>query len=275
MYMNQAPKEAPVASNLKAIVVFVNGKAETQKNGQKSGLHIGDILQTGDSIITGASSQVDISLSDNAVVRIRQNTSIVLSEAVKTTDGGERIKMDLTSGSTLNHIKKLSAEDHYMVHTPTAIASVRGTAFEITSGEKQSVISVGQGKVQVNEINHQKAEYILEKNRGVTVTKDPDEIQDLADASETQQSEIDDIYKNIEAMGADSRKMTDGLADVSTEADLKKAYKRDIEQIELKDGRILRGVIVSMNEGKLLVQTVDGSHLLNESAVLRVMFVQQ
>jgi hypothetical protein len=272
-YFSAEKKESPVASQLKAIVVFVEGSATAVKNGQKSEIHIGDILQSGDTINTDSGSQMDVSLSNNTVIRIRQNTSLMLQEIVKTIDGGERVKVDLTSGSTLNHINKLGSNDHYIVHTPTSVASVRGTSFEITSDNKQSVITVGQGKVHVEEIQNQKAEFILDANRRVTITGTADEITDASGSDNSQATEVADIIKNVEAMGSDSREMMKNLADVKSEADLEKVFQKDIELIELKDGRTLRGIIVSMENGKLLVQTVSGSHMVKEDDVLRVKYL--
>lgn len=272
-YFFSKEKEAPVSEHMKAIVVFVKGSATVMKGDEKTSLHIGDILKSGDTVNTDANSQVDLSLTENTMVRIRQNSVINLREIARTVDGGERIKLGLESGSALNHVTKLGKKDDYKVYTPTSVASVRGTSFEVQVKDGHSTITVGEGAVHVEELVYQRDEYILEANRQITITDRSDEVIYLEEADKRYIQEAREIFNHIKAMGSDTREMIKSLANVKSEAELKKVFQRDIELIKLKDGRTIRGIIVSMKEGKLLVQTVKGSHVLQKNDVFRVKYL--
>ncbi|OXI03212.1 iron dicitrate transport regulator FecR, partial [Listeria monocytogenes] len=60
---------------------------------------------------------------------------------------------------------------------------------------------------------------------------------------------------------------TRNLKSAKTEAELSQMYDKNIEQIILKDGRELRGVVVSQKKGKLIIQTLKGSYILDEAVV--------
>ncbi len=274
LYYMGMDKEAPVAENLKAVVVYVNGQARALKEGHEDILHAGDILQGGDRVITETNGSVDITLTDRSIVRIRPNTAITIAEVARTSDNGERVKLSVESGSALSHIKKLGEKDSYQVASPTSVASVRGTTFELQSSKKSSTVTVGEGLVHVQEIHGDEQTFVLEQEKMVTITDNRDEIQDAPDAERHQAAEVTEMMRHASSLGQDAHELTRKLANVKSEEDLQKVFNKDLELIELKDGRELRGVIVSMENGKLLVQTVKGSHFIDEKNVVRVKYLK-
>lgn len=273
-YYMRMQKEAPVAENLKAIVVYVKGDAHVLKNDGRKSLYTGDILQGGDRVVTGKDTTVDITLTDHSIVRIRPHTALTISQVARTTENGERINLSIEKGSILNHIDKLTDKDSYRVISPTSVASVRGTTFELRSMERTSTIIVGDGVVHVRELHGDEQSFILEKEKQVTITEKRDEIREAPLAAREQSSEVSEMIRHASNLGMDSRKQIKKLAEVNSESELKKVFNRDLELIQLKDGREMRGVIVSMEKGKLLVQTVEGSHLIEEENVQRVKYLQ-
>lgn len=105
-------------------------------------------LQAGDRIKTGADSSAEISFEGNSIVALRSNSDFTLQSL-----GRKETVFRLALGSFLAKIQSLAGTGTLSVHTPTAIAAVRGTEFgvEIAADNSQAT-HVGvfdEGKVEV------------------------------------------------------------------------------------------------------------------------------
>lgn len=109
----------------------------------------GDILGAGDRIRTGPGSAATLLLADKSVMRMSQNTEILLV----TLDSGEndslirrfqlsagRVWSDVTPGAPTGSV--------FEVHGPNAVASVKGTAFEVGAEDADTEITVWEGQVE-------------------------------------------------------------------------------------------------------------------------------
>jgi hypothetical protein len=143
----------------------------------------GMLLSQSDSVRTGENSAASIILFESSIIRLDSSTLVTLQELLQA--GGETsvgIKQDL--GRTWNTVLKISGIDDYEVQTPTTVASIRGTSFDIRVEEDgETDVGVGRGKLKVtiyvieDGVTQVKHEIELDKDELVNV--DPDIIDRL------------------------------------------------------------------------------------------------
>lgn len=104
-------------------------------------------LITGDSIETKADSQATIILANSSYLRLSENTNIVISQ-LNEQGSSWKVTIDQLFGQTWNRVQKLLGQNvDYEVTTPTAVATVRGTAFAVDANSESSKITVEDGTV--------------------------------------------------------------------------------------------------------------------------------
>lgn len=106
----------------------------------------GDVLFAGDTVRTGANAIATVVFPDVGAMRLEENTKISIQ-----TLSSSRVYLIQSVGDTYSKIKKLlGAESSYEVETPTAVATVRGTAFGVLVDRlKKTQIVVGESSVSV------------------------------------------------------------------------------------------------------------------------------
>lgn len=256
-------------TTLKAAVVFVKGQVSVMRDVEMK-LHRGDLLNESDIILTGAGGALDIGLTDSSVVRVKENSKLILKQLRE--DNGSQIKINLTSGRVLNIIEKEKKTSNFYVETPSAVAVVRGTSFEVNASESESMVFVVEGAVEVTSLNVTKKIYILERSKLITVNKDGEiESIDISKLNSTL-PEYKEMRKNLGSLDSELLLDVQNLKSAKTEEELSKVYDLSIERIIMKDGRELRGVVVSQKKGKLVVQTLKGSYIIDEEAVDKIKY---
>lgn len=264
-------EEAPVSEGtlLKAAVVFVKGDAKSIKEGPVA-LHLGDVLSEGDRIVTGKGGSIDIGLTDSSVIRLKENSELVL-KSLRQTEASQ-IRISLMSGKILNLVEKEKKNANYFVDTPTVVAAVRGTSFEVTASDKESTVFVVDGAVEVTPLIHDKTGRALITGGLIIVTSEKVEvIQDLRRVK-SEEPEYGDMRKNLNGLDKEVLETTQNLKTAKTEQELEEIYDKSIEHIIMKDGREIRGVVVSQKKGKLIVQTLKGSYILDENSVEKIIY---
>lgn len=270
-FLQRGP-QPPVVSHtgkLKVVVVYVKGDASRVDGTNKTALHSGDILKPGTALETGASATVDLAVEGGSIVRLRQNTRIVIATPVEPEKG---VIIEQGTGETVHVVKKLDALFQHTTVSPTAIASVRGTVFEFTQESNGSIITVAEGKVEATGMRGKTETHIIEANRSIHITDDRDEPKS-ADTAQLQ-SEATEMRAHVAEFEEASSMMSE-IKEVKNEEELKQAYQQEIELITLGDGRVLRGVVVAQSAGKLLVQTVGGSYFVSESDVRNIRYATE
>lgn len=64
-----------------------------------------------------------------------------------------KVGLNLASGSLFSAIRKLGANEQFTVHTPSAVAGVRGTELGVQHEGRRSTITVHRGRVEVSAAN--------------------------------------------------------------------------------------------------------------------------
>ena len=139
----------------------VSGQVQIQRAGATIGAASGVGVNVGDRIVTGANGHAVIVLNDQSRLELGPVSSITLDEFT-ITGGSTSTRVSLFSGVLRSLVNAASggAPANYQVHTPNAVAAVRGTKFDtaytenmIRSGyqgcEQYTDISVYQGTVHL------------------------------------------------------------------------------------------------------------------------------
>jgi len=93
----------------------------------------GDLLQQGDVVRTGDDSHAVLTFFDGSTIEVEPNSQIVVEALTATPSGDIVMKLRQDFGRTWHVVSRaLTPNSKYEVDTPTATASVRGTAFLVT-----------------------------------------------------------------------------------------------------------------------------------------------
>ncbi|MEK7285349.1 MAG: FecR domain-containing protein, partial [Chloroflexota bacterium] len=113
----------------------------------------GDVLQAGMVVRTGPASYAILTYFEGSSVSLEPETELVIEALQANPDGSTIVGMRQRIGKTWHAVAKLlRADSKYEVRTPTGVASVRGTAFEVDvvhdeRGEVISIVTTAEGAV--------------------------------------------------------------------------------------------------------------------------------
>lgn len=137
-----------IPQNTEALVTFLSGEAEVLNDGQWDSLFIGDLIETGKTVKVYESSFCELQFGDKAVVKIQENTELVL-DTVFFEAGQTDITLDILAGTVLCKVDKLVGNENFNVKTNSSVCGVRGTEFMVKDDEKGTVLAVKEGRVAV------------------------------------------------------------------------------------------------------------------------------
>ena len=115
-----------------ATVTYVNGKVEVQRNGKWLALKNGDQIQTSEIISTGFQSEAKVKLFDS-VLCLGPVTRITVEE-LSANGNQDNVNVYLKTGAVRSQVKHVENKRvNYQVHTAVAVASCRGTGWDMDS----------------------------------------------------------------------------------------------------------------------------------------------
>lgn len=118
-------------------VSAVNGAVTIERAGRSIPAADGTTVQVGDKFTTGPNSRLTIKLSDGSQLELTDSSTLVLTEDTLNPDGSRAsTKVTLLNGlvRSLVHFSRNGAPN-FEVHTPNAVASARGTMFDVSYQE--------------------------------------------------------------------------------------------------------------------------------------------
>lgn len=159
-------------SSLKITVGFVTGDVHIELNKVTTPLVPGNSIEKGGVLISGVKSSADLLYGKDGVIRLHENSRMVISELRQTAEGATI--MGLEKGKVFVSVSRLVKGSTFGVRTKTTLAAVRGTSFRVSTLEKQSRIDVIAGKVKVNPVQDgrviQEVEQVVDANQTVSLT---------------------------------------------------------------------------------------------------------
>lgn len=246
-------KQKPEEVALEAKIIFVTGevtlKDETGKNKPKP--TVGTVLGVNDIIVTGNKSTVEIDLGKGSSVRVKSNSEFSIKKLIASSSKTEQ-EVFLNRGMLLLNVNKQKKEDIFNVVTPTIIAGVRGTKFQIEvspqKNTKESVrVVVAEGSVGITKRNEQ----------GLPATPEPIEILEANQIAIEKGFGGELVKSQLEPPNVEKELSLPNDANNEKEL-LKTLGKSEIEKITLTNNKVIRGVIIDMNEDFFTIQTLEG-----------------
>lgn len=138
---------------VRAQLIIESGFVEVKHEGDdwstgKNGM----ILYQSDIIKTGNNTEASVVLFESSIIRLDSNTEIILKEII-TAAKQTSVTIQQNAGRTWNTVLKVSGIDDYEVQTPTTVASVRGTTFDVfIKSFNTTDVGVGRGVVIISKL---------------------------------------------------------------------------------------------------------------------------
>ena len=121
------------------------GDVQLNRNGKFSPLKKGDTVQAGDAIVTGATSNAQLRMTDGAIIAIRSQTEFKINEYQFNgkADGSEKASLSLVKGGVRAVTGVIGREnrDNLKVDAVVATVGIRGTGFNIVYCQSNCVNS--------------------------------------------------------------------------------------------------------------------------------------
>jgi ferric-dicitrate binding protein FerR (iron transport regulator) len=150
------------AQTVAGSISAISGSATIQRGAATVPAAYGTKINVGDKIVTSPASNVTITLTDSSQVEVTDSSDLTIDENTLNPDGTRAsTKLSLVNGLVRSLVKSTpGTPPNYEVHTPNAVASARGTGYDVdhhtgVQDEKYkgctefSHVSVYQGEVQV------------------------------------------------------------------------------------------------------------------------------
>ncbi|MBI3396483.1 MAG: FecR domain-containing protein [Spirochaetia bacterium] len=254
---------------LRAAVVFVQGQPQLDHEGKTGGMELGQMLVQGDRIITGPGARVDLGLPGGHIVRIKEQSDVEISTLRQTKSAAREAVIGLKNGEVVASVRKLDNAEKMQIKAPTAIAGVRGTGFRVSTDGARSIVVVADGAVEVQ--TAAAAAKVLEAGQSVTATKEETKEEAKLDAGSAAalKGELTEMEANRAAMDSEVMNAAAQLPIVKSDADIARVYNR-VEVVRLKNGTQYRGVVASQVGTVLLVQTSQGTFIVDSSQVSEI-----
>lgn len=146
---NLAKQKAQVV----AVVIFKTGNAQYARAKKKSwhAVFVKLGLYVEDQIKTAAYASVHLQLSNRAVLRIQPESHIIVNKVER--DGDNTI-FTMDQGRIFAYVQGLKkGNSGLQIRTPSAVAAVRGTVFDLSADDKSSGLACHEGQVDVSAQN--------------------------------------------------------------------------------------------------------------------------
>lgn len=140
------PPPPPPGRPVTGEVVRVRGRAEIGRAGAWRAAALGDSVQVGDAVRTGA-GEIDIRLGDSLAVRAKERTALLIERNDVGAVHAAEVRLD--AGTLLQRIDRPARTTDYRIRSVAAGAVVRGTWFSAVVSPTATRIEVAAGEVVV------------------------------------------------------------------------------------------------------------------------------
>ncbi|MEI8344539.1 MAG: FecR family protein [Candidatus Omnitrophota bacterium] len=131
------------------ICVFVSQKGSAwvirKDSSVKASLKIGDVLFPGDEVLVLRGNSIQLAFDKDV-----QNVVQVDGESLVRLIGGKPFNIELFKGKVFAVINKKDVNTQFSITTPTAVAAVRGTQYQVTYQDEKTNVYTYQGSVRVS-----------------------------------------------------------------------------------------------------------------------------
>ncbi|MDZ4726131.1 MAG: FecR family protein [Leptospira sp.] len=241
------PSEASVrreviAEDLLGLVSQTKGKNfifSKENESAKAAVQKGTTVKSGDHLLVGNGSQLDLQFPNKAWVRIGQGTEIELVDS-KTTSYSTKQLIRIIKGKVLVAIGKLQKDSSFQIASGDLETSVRGTTFSVSfDGKNSQSVALRDGSLSIQQKGE--VETVLEPGKRYERTEKQTPTLTTLDPKDD---------KELKALQTQ--------VTLTREALLYETYSR-LELVRMEDGTEHRGVIRGQSATHLQIETVDGN----------------
>ncbi len=126
-------------------VKFMLGEVNIIRKGIKSKVTMKSIFEDGDLLVTGDKSYIVLTTEKGDEIKLQKNSKLMID--TKLIESGS---VSLINGTVSAKYNKLIKDEERKIYTPTAVAAIRGTEFEIlVSDDGSSRIEMVEGSLDV------------------------------------------------------------------------------------------------------------------------------
>jgi len=175
----------------KVIVTQVIGTSNMYKNNVTTKLSRGIEVTGADFLETSVASQLHLMLNNGSKLNLEENTKVSLKSLLP------KFRAVLQKGSILFKVEQLTSNDNFDIHTPSAVAGVRGTSFSVSheQGTNNTQLVVGAGKVKMRpNLNIQAQEDTIDTINN-TVSVDVEELH-TANINQEMANQVNDLIRS-------------------------------------------------------------------------------
>lgn len=128
------------------VVTYIEGTAFHKSPDSAEWLEVfpGDELRKDSTVRTEAASQLDLRLWTGSLVRLLPETVLEMASLYQ-----ESIRLDVNTGGIVAKIGLLSGNQDFTIHTPTAVAGIRGTQLAVRMDGQATGVFGLSGKIAV------------------------------------------------------------------------------------------------------------------------------
>lgn len=170
-----------------ATVTYVSGKVEVKRNNAWIGLNVGDTVFESETISTGFQSEAKLKYN-GSLLSLSALTRVTLEE-LSSTKSGDSVNVYLNTGAVRSKVTHTGNERvSYTVHSPVAVASVRGTDYvmmangRVRTFEGAVVVYPARFYVPKIPVSHESAEIVVEETEVEVESSVTEVSEDVADA---------------------------------------------------------------------------------------------
>lgn len=264
--------------SMKAIVLAIHGEVHRAGEKEHLPLHPGDILEGKQKLVTSRGAWLDLSLSSGITIHLEGGSTLGVERAIQGDQDSRYVLLNLEKGALLASIEKSSSRSEFDVVTPTAVAGVRGTVFRVQLDEAKTQVSVLEGAVEVKGRWRAANPVVVEEKQQVQIQAKEKEYTPVQRISEGEQiQQMEETHRTLlnldEQIQNELGESVKEIKPVKSEEELMNRFDRGLELIELRDGRKFRGIIVSQSGNRMVVQTLQGVHVVERDSIERVLYL--
>ena len=121
------------AQSVAGSISAVSGGVTIVRAGVSSAATYGEKVDVGDRLITGSNGSVTITLSDGSQMELAESSNLTLDENTLTPSGQRQSTRVTLFDGLLHSLVRVTpgTPPNYEVHTPNAVASARGTSYDV------------------------------------------------------------------------------------------------------------------------------------------------
>lgn len=255
-FLNTRPPVPPATETAgrMIVVLLAKGKITMNRNGQSFPVSTGSTLRRDDLLLAANGASVDLLLPDRSLIRLRGEGEL------KLLDVDRNIRLRQEKGETFHAVMPSQERQSYRIETPTAIAGVRGTRFEVRISGTSTQVTVADGRVLMAPPEGAHGFEPVEVRAGESGAADPgtEKIEKKTAKFPVSLVIFDEMEQSRRMMGQVLLDQVSGMKDTAEQAEIEKIYNRPLETLVLADGKVLKGVVASQVEGKLILHTTEG-----------------